>query len=239
VRNAARSHLKMPQKSTTKGTRGRPPVYSRDEIVRAAKVAFSQIGYANVTLDQLATRLNTGKGTIYYHSSRKVYLLIAISRDFIGASIAELRRIQALRAPADVRFVMAMRAHMDKILLDQQASKVYFENEADLPRPIRTELRAVLREIETIFVRIVREGVQSGVFRSDDPVMMVRHAMAVCAWPYRWYSSSGRLSRADFIDTAIDFALSALRTGPLNSVVAADIKSSRRGRNSKKTVENS
>jgi AcrR family transcriptional regulator len=230
----------MPSKSTTKATRGRPPVYSRDEIVRAAKVAFSQIGYANVTLDQLATRLNTGKGTIYYHSSRKVDLLIAISRDLIGASIAELRRIQALRAPADVRFVMAMRAHMEKILSDQQASKVYFENEADLPRPIRTELRAVLREIESIFIRIVSEGVQSGVFRSDDPVMSVRHAMALCAWPYRWYSPSGRLSRADFIDTAIDFALSALKTGPsLHSVTAADVMSSRRGQNPKKAAGSS
>jgi Tetracyclin repressor-like, C-terminal domain len=144
-----------------------------------------------------------------------------------------------LRAPADVRFVMAMRAHMHGILIDQQASKVYFENEADLPRPIRTELRAVMREIETIFVRIVSEGVQSGVFRSDDPVMTVRHAMALCAWPYRWYSPSGKLSRADFVDSAIDFALSALRTGSsLNSVAVADIKS-RRGRNPRKTARNS
>jgi TetR/AcrR family transcriptional regulator, cholesterol catabolism regulator len=202
-----------------KGPRGRPAVYSRQTILQAAKVAFGQNGYANVSLDDLAAQLNTGKGTIYYHSSRKVDLLIAISRDIIGASIAELRRIYALRATADVRFVMAMRAHMGEILADQLASKIYFENEANLPLSIRNELRAVLREIEGIFVDIVSDGVRSGVFKCKDPLMSVRHSMAVCAWPYRWYSSSGKLSLEEFVDTAVDFALSSLKTGSsLNSV---------------------
>jgi AcrR family transcriptional regulator len=217
--------------------RGRPAVYSRDEILHAAKLAFSQHGYANVTLDQLAARLNTGKGTIYYHSSRKVDLLITISRDIIGASVPELRRIYALKASADIRFVMAMRSHMNEVLSDQQATKIYFENEADLPPPIRTELRNVLREIEKIFCQILSEGAQEGIFRCDSK-MATRHLMAVAIWPYRWYSPNGRLSKEEFIDTAVDFALSSLKAGSTIHSVTNQVEPRRPSRSRAKKIRN-
>ena len=201
---------KRPAQPALKSSRGRPPLFGRNEILRAAKEAFSQNGYANVSLEELAARLKTGKGTLYYHSNRKVDLLIAISRSLIGASVPELRRIQNLKAAPDVRFIMALRAHMGSILSDLQSSKIYFENEADLPVEIRRELRAVQREIENIFLAIAQEGVRSGVFKRE-PRMAIRHTMAICAWPYRWYSEGGPLSKDEFIDTAADFALAAMR----------------------------
>jgi TetR/AcrR family transcriptional regulator, cholesterol catabolism regulator len=214
-----------------KGPRGRPPIYSRNDILQVAKAAFSKSGYANVSLDDLAAKLKTGKGTLYYHSSRKVDLLIAISRDIIGASIAELRRIHRLKVPPDVQFVMAFRSHMGSILSDIQSSKIYFENEVDLPLPIRDELRAVMREIENIFIAIAEEGVRTGVFKRD-PRMAIRHAMAVCAWPYRWYLPGGLLSRDEFIDNAADFALSALRAeSSLKSVMFPEAPFSKAPRN--------
>lgn len=75
--------------------RGRPAVFTREEILETAKVAFSKTGYANVTLDDLAALLNTGKGTLYYHSNRKVDLLIAISTTAVGD--CRLTRCQSLR----------------------------------------------------------------------------------------------------------------------------------------------
>lgn len=205
-----------------KETRGRPAIYNRDEILQVAKTAFSRSGYANVSLDDLATSLQTGKGTLYYHAKRKVDLLIAISEQMIGAGIAELRRIHGLKASPDVRFVMAMRAHMNAILSDTEACKIYFENEADLPSPIRGQLRAVRREVEDIFFSIVKEGVRAAVF-TRDPHMAVRHIMAICLWPYRWYSAEGPLSKDEFIDNATDFALSALRTkNSLESVMSIE-----------------
>ena len=80
--------------------RGRPAVFTREEILATAKVAFSKGGYANVTLDDLAARLNTGKGTLYYHSSRKVDLLIAISTEVVGGDAIELRKIGISRRSA-------------------------------------------------------------------------------------------------------------------------------------------
>jgi AcrR family transcriptional regulator len=203
-----------------KRARGRPAVYSREEILRAAKLAFSQSGYANVSLDQLAARLNTGKGTIYYHSNRKVDLLIAISRTFIRGSTRDLQKIRDLDLPADVRFAKAMRVLMGDILSDQQGSKIYFENEGDLPKPIRAELRGARREMEQVFIQIVADGCRAGLFNCD-PVMAVRHAMGVAVWPYRWYAQNGALTKDEFIDTAINFVLSAFKAGERQEATTA------------------
>lgn len=210
LKSRAKTIARSGAAGAAKRRRGRPPVFSRSDILKAAKTAFSQRGYANVSLDDLAAKLKTGKGTLYYHSSRKVDLLVTISREIISASLAGLRRIEALPEPAEARFRMAFHAHMDSILSDIPASKIYFENEADLPPPVRRELRAVLREIEDIFAGIAQEGVERGAFKGEARIA-VRHAMAVSAWAYRWYSPAGRLSREAFVDNAADFVMAALR----------------------------
>jgi AcrR family transcriptional regulator len=196
-------------KVVAKRGRGRPPTHSRAQILTAAKLAFSRSGYANVSLDHLATILKTKKGSIYYHSARKVDLLIWISRSIIASSQRSLSEIARIDAPPEHRFVWAMRAHMSSILSDIQSTKIYFENEADLPMKVRSDLRKVLRKTQEIFSRIIREGCDQGSF-STDPPLAAKHALAVAHWPYRWFSETGKLSREQFIDNAIEFMLTAL-----------------------------
>ena len=158
--------------------------------MQTAKAAFSKAGYANITLDDLAARLNTGKGTLYYHSNRKVDLLIAISTTAVGNNATELRRIASIKAPPQHRLALAMRMLMRAVLGDQQASKVYFGTSSDLPTKIRTSFRRQLREIQNAFSEIVTEGVAVRVLRGD-PEIVAKHVLSVCAWPYRWFSADG------------------------------------------------
>jgi AcrR family transcriptional regulator len=207
VREAGRGQIgagKLP------GVRGRPAVFTREDILETAKVAFSKAGFANVTLDELAAQLNTGKGTLYYHSNRKVDLLIAITNAMVENNRKELRKIAAVDASPEVRFVLAMRALMQGVLSDGQASKVYFENEADLPPEFRAKLRRRLREIQESFVGIIADGVAAGVFKCE-PRIAAKHVLAMCAWPYRWFSHDGKMSLDEFITSAVNFALGGLR----------------------------
>lgn len=192
------------------GVRGRPAVFTREDILAAAKAAFSEAGYANVTLDDLAAQLNTGKGTLYYHSNRKVDLLIAISNATVENNTKEIRKYAAVDASPETRFVLAMRALLQGVLSDRQASKVYFENEADLPPKFRANLRRLLREIQEIFVGIIADGVEAGVFKGD-PRISAKHVLAICGWPYRWFSHDGKMSLDEFITSAVNFALGGLR----------------------------
>lgn len=198
----------QPSAPRGKARRGRPPTHSRADILNAAKVEFSKSGYANVSLEHLAARLNTRKGTLYYYSARKVDLLISISREMIASS-EELRKIAEMKAPATTRFVTAMRAHLSGSLADKLAPKIYFENESHLPPKVRAEMRKILKGIERVFLDIIADGVKEGVFNVD-PGLAVKHVMAVATWPYRWYSENGPLSQDQFADNMIRFMLGAL-----------------------------
>lgn len=198
----------QPSAPLGKPRRGRPPTHSRADILNAAKLEFSKSGYANVSLEHLATRLNTRKGTLYYYSARKVDLLISISREMI-ASAAELRKIAEMKAPATTRFIAAMRFHLSTSLADKLAPKIYFENESHLPPKVRAEMRKILKGIERVFLDIIADGVNEGVFNVE-PRLAVKHVMAVATWPYRWYSESGPLNPDQFADNIIQFMLGAL-----------------------------
>lgn len=198
--------------------RGRPAVFTRKDILEAAKIAFSKAGYANVSLDDLAARLNTGKGTLYYHSNRKVDLLIAISTTTVGNSVTELRKIASIEAPPQHRLALAMRLLMHGVLGDPQSSKVYFENEADLPPKFRADLRRQLRGIQNVFFELVSEGVSAGVFRGD-PGIVAKHILSVCSWPYRWFSTGGKLTLDAFIDSAVNFVLGGVLADPKADLV--------------------
>lgn len=193
------------------GVRGRPAVFTREDILVAAKLAFSKEGYANVTLDDLAALLNTGKGTLYYHSNKKVDLLIAISTKTVENNTYELRKIASVNASPEARFILAMRALMMGVLSDQPASKVYFENESDLPPKFRVNLRRLLREIQQVFEDIITEGVAQGVFQGE-PRILAKHVLSICAWPYRWFSPEGQMSLDEFINSAVNFALAGIRS---------------------------
>lgn len=210
-RGSAPPHGQGANTGKLSGGRGRPAVFTRGDILEAAKSVFSKAGYANSTLEDLAAQLNTGKSTLYYHSSSKVDLLVAISSMAVGNSASELRKIAAIAAPPEARFVLAMRTLMHSMLSDQRATKVYLENEADLPPEFRADLRRGNREIQETFVDIIADGVRAGVFKTDSRIA-AKHVLAICCWPYRWFSNDGALSLDELITSAVNFALGGLRS---------------------------
>lgn len=224
TRDHIRSKFSSPPK---KARRGRPPTHNHAEIMLAAKAAFSKGGYAGVSLDKLAAQLKTKKGSLYYHSNRKVDLLIAISRGVISEAASEINKIVLVGAPAEIRFELAMRALMKSLLSDTQSAKVYFENEADLPSAVQVELRRVLRKIQETLILIIADGVKEGSF-AGDPRILVKHVLAVANWPYRWFDLTGNLSLDEFIKSSTHFMLSAMR--------APKASASRRPRNAIKSM---
>lgn len=103
-----------------------------------------------------------------------------------------------------------MRALMMGVLSDQPASKVYFENEFDLPPKFRVNLRRLLREIQQVFEDIITEGVAQGVFQGE-PRILAKHVLSICAWPYRWFSPEGQMSLDEFINSAVNRSRASAR----------------------------
>lgn len=172
---------------------------SRDAIVATARDLFSSRGYANTTLQDISAQLGVRKGAVYYHVPRKIDLLIEIVLAFLRPIADELSAIAAEQATATGRLSRAIDIHVRGLLRDSAAARVFFEGRHELPERTLVEVAALEQTVFNAFERILAEGVTQGEFRTESPRLLALHVLALCNWPYRWYSSDGPLSRDEVI----------------------------------------
>jgi len=63
---------------TSRGRSGRPPLTSRDDILRAARQVIERDGWEQLTVRRLAAELGVGAATLYHHVRDKDDLLIQL-----------------------------------------------------------------------------------------------------------------------------------------------------------------
>jgi AcrR family transcriptional regulator len=66
-----------------------PPEERREAILNAALSAFSDLGYTQATLNDVADRLGVTKGCLYHYFDSKENLLLELIRDRIGCPVPE------------------------------------------------------------------------------------------------------------------------------------------------------
>jgi AcrR family transcriptional regulator len=66
-----------------------PPEERREAILNAALSAFSDLGYTQATLNDVADRLGVTKGCLYHYFESKENLLLELIRDRIGCPVAD------------------------------------------------------------------------------------------------------------------------------------------------------
>ena len=89
---------------------------TRDSIVSAARTAFAAEGYAEVSLERIATDAGVTKGAIYHHFSNKQDLFIAALEDVEEEVQQRVRRAsRGQRTPLD-RLKVGFAAYLDAVL---------------------------------------------------------------------------------------------------------------------------
>lgn len=147
-------------------------VAKRAEIVRHAADVFARHGYHATKMQDIATKADIGKGTIYeyFHTKEELFLAIYDSwmteyeqtiRDRIAAASDPMSMVDAIRESA-VEFYES-RAEQAPLLLEFWAHALRTDNSAFLDRVRR--LRSYLRDLGTM---LTRDLTASGWFNEID-----------------------------------------------------------------------
>jgi AcrR family transcriptional regulator len=159
----------------------------RDRIVRAAARVFSQKGFFNASMAEIAAEAGVGKGTLYAYVPSKNDLFFAVFEWVAETSWTKARiGVGALGAPASERL-----AALGRSLLDQWSQMDEFYGlvmefwSASASSDLRDRFKEVFRQIYSSFrgsvSALIRDGMARGEFRSDvDPDAMA--ASLVGAW---------------------------------------------------------
>ncbi len=145
-----------------------------EDIESAARAAFSEKGYAATSIADIAAGAGVVEGTIYKYFDSKRDLLIKVLSRWYQASILKhmenLVNIEGVRNR--LRFIIGQ--HLNHLKDSRDLSWLMFIEVRGSSDYFDSQLHVLNREYTHVLVKVIREGIESGEFRSDIPVGLIR-----------------------------------------------------------------
>jgi TetR/AcrR family transcriptional regulator len=155
----------------------RVPPDTRARILKAAKEIFFRDGFADTNLDEVATRAEVGKGTLYRHFESKVELYVAVLA-VGGAAFDDAMRAVAEDGESALGRLRAIGRFYRRYWSERPEyfsifSVLHFQDViGHLSPALLDEVREIwerpLRRLE----QVIADGVRSGELRRCDPWVM-------------------------------------------------------------------
>lgn len=161
-------------KSTAPSSRvGRKRDQKMASILEAAADVLSERGYHNLSLDEIAERLDLTKASLYHYFPSKEELVSACVEAMASSANTRLAEAAAdASGSATERLRSLILVQLTIILCEQPHLAVLFLQPLDWPERYRQRTRALRLEHDAIFRAVVREGIRSGEFDVDEDIAM-------------------------------------------------------------------
>ncbi len=165
------------------------------EILEAAARVFYQKGFHAARIQDIADELGMQKGSLYHYISSKEDLVRGLVAGAIERMIEETSSILDTGYSARQKLAMAIEAHLRRTVEDRDIWGILGrENLEFLSRNSPSDIRALIKQYETLWNRIVAEGVDAGEFDPDlDARVVVQGLLGMCTGFLKWFRSDGRL----------------------------------------------
>jgi AcrR family transcriptional regulator len=184
----------------------------REEILRTAAEVFASEGLVRATVRDIANKAGILSGSLYHHFDSKESMIDELLSRFWKESIAAYER--AVVEGSDPRD--RLRRLLDEVLraIESRAPE-FLVLHNDWHYLAQFERFSYLGEsadrTEEIWVRVLDDGIRSGVFRSDlDPQIMYRTIMGAALWVVQWYNPKGSLSMTRIAEAQADIFFSGI-----------------------------
>jgi AcrR family transcriptional regulator len=201
--------------ATTLPRREREKLRQREELLTAALELFSEKGYHNVSMHEIAQRAEFAVGTVYKFFKNKEDLYKAL----ITAKVAEYHRVlkEALDQQKDIPSLLQdYVAAKAAVLVGGAATlRLYFAETRGASFNIKAgldqDIRKLYDEIVARLASVLAAGVKKKVFRKLDPYYMAMALEGVTnAFLFCWLEDPRRHSYEANIPTMMDIFLSGV-----------------------------
>jgi len=182
-----------------------------EAILAAALAVFSERGYENAAVSEIAERAGVAEGTVYkYCESKRALLLKVIEQWYQGMVEAYSRDLPGISGIRErLRFVIWR--HLRTIYDNPQLCRLMFQEIRSEHDYYELDVHGTIRRYSKFVMDVVEEGVRAGEFRGDIPLPLIRDMVFGCIEHRAWNYISGR-GDLDIEETA-DQLLSMLCDG--------------------------
>ena len=143
-------------------------------IIEAAITVIAQHGYHNSQVSKIAKEAGVADGTIYLYFQNKEDLLISLFRVKMNEFTIIVRRELKDHQPAMEKLARLITMHFSRLEADRNLALVLQIQLRQSDPAIRAGIAPPLKEYFNVIEDIVKEGLDSGEFRSDLDIRVAR-----------------------------------------------------------------
>lgn len=182
-----------------------------DDILSAAVAVFVEKGYEATAVSEIAARIGVVEGTIYKYFDSKRELLLRVLEHWYEQMFGDYAKDLSGLSGSHQRVRFLVWRHLRTVKEQPQLCKLMFREFRGEVDYHGSELHAMNRRYTQFLVDAIQEGMQSGEFRSDIPLSLVRDLVYGGIEHHAWAYLCGR---GDLdIDRLTDQVMNLLRRG--------------------------
>lgn len=153
----------------------------KEQIVRATVECITKHGYHNFSMQDVAKTAGVSKGIIHYYFLNKDELMMCVLDKVAG----DIERILSQEMEASKDPSRKIEIFVEVCFDVVRSTKEYYQVNMDFWTQInqKTEIRAIIAAHYAKFretaARVIREGIEKGVFKKLDPAVYASYMIAV------------------------------------------------------------
>jgi AcrR family transcriptional regulator len=193
----------------TRDQRARQRETKRDAVLAVAVRLFNERGFRSTSLDDVASRLNVTKPTIYYYFSNKDEILFECVR--IGLdSIREAASLPQNASGNGLARLKAVLRDYARVMTEDFGKCVVRTSDHELSADSRSKFRALKRQIDGTIRTIVEQGIADGSIAQGNPKIMTFMITGALNWIVHWHDSQGDMSAEEIALASVEVLLHGL-----------------------------
>jgi AcrR family transcriptional regulator len=145
-----------------------------DDILAAAAVVFCEKGYDHTAVSEIAARIGVVEGTVYKYFESKRELLLRVLEHWYEQMFGDYAKDLAGLSGSRQRVRFLIWRHLRTVKEQPQLCKLMFREFRGEVDYHGSELHAMNRRYTQFLVDAIQEGVQSGEFRKNMPLSLIR-----------------------------------------------------------------
>ena len=182
-------------------------------IIDAALEVFAEKGFHNATIAEIARKAHVSEATVYEYCGSKEDLLFSIPEEITRSSVERVESILPFIKGAENRLRAVVYGYYQVYRDNPQYSSLVLLDLKHNRKFMQTEGYHMVRKAAGILLGIIKEGIESGEFRSDIDPQLVRSMVlgTIEHVFFRWHLMERQEELPDFVDRVMDIIMGGIR----------------------------
>ena len=170
-----------------------------DAILDAARQAFAEHGFENVSIAQIAKRAGVSDGLVYHYFRDKRDLLLHVLKAFYERIMLDLEENVTRESRFAARLEALIRSHLEVFVADTDLCRLFISEIRVAADYQGSAIQDLNRDYTSILIRIVDDAVRNGEVTAEISPRLLRDVIfgAIEHRVWRYVNGRGRLDTAE------------------------------------------